>query len=126
MCFATDCFKSSCQHLEVPAGGINVHHSFTMRCYFGETAGIIGFTNWYHSNINELNQLYSHVPYQSGEKRNEWRQRDVTGVYHDTYHEVSVKHAVQEDENLYICEFFVSPDGLLNAEALLQVHGNVN
>ena len=126
MCFATDCYKSSCQRLEVPADGINVHDHFTMKCHFGETGGVIGFTNWYHSSINELNQLYTHVSNQSGEKKNDWGQRDVTGVYHDTYHEVSVKHGVQEDEKLYICEVFVSPDGLMNAETFLFVHGNVN
>ena len=126
LCFDADCYKSVCQHLEVPADGINVHDQFTMKCHFGETGGVIGFTNWYHSNINELNQLYTHIPNQSGEKKNEWAQRDVTAVYHDTYHEVSVKHAVQEDEKLYICQFFVTMDGLIDAEALLHVHGNVD
>ena len=112
--------------LEVPPNGINVHDDFTMKCHFGEFSEKDKvYTNWYHSNRTPENILYSHVPDQSGDKRNEWQQRDVTGLYHNTYHEVSVKQAVQEDQKLYVCEFFVIPDGDKSAEAWLHVHGMV-
>ena len=123
----TDVLKTSSQYLEVPSSGINEQDDFSMKCHFEDVSVLddIVYINWYHSNPNAENQLYGHIPYQNGQKKNDWKERDVTGVYHDTYHEVSVKRAVQEDEKLYICEFFVLPNGIVTADALLHVHGKV-
>ena len=117
---------STCQYLEVPPNGISVKDNFTMKCHFGDTVGDIFLTNWYHSDAIELNQLYTHISGQNGEKKNDWSQRDVTGKYYDTYHEVFVKQAIQDDEKLYICDFVGQSDSKKTASAPLQVHGKVH